>query len=98
MNVALLFIQSDLLRVPLHITETLRVLLPPNRPSEVSDCWWNQQIYGMNNLRTKYSQQTLKILFDVFEFLAPPGKARLKLMLYSGFNFFTFHEFCGSSW
>jgi hypothetical protein len=29
----------------------------------------------------KYSQQALKILFVAFEFLAPPGKALLKLML-----------------
>jgi hypothetical protein len=30
----------------------------------------------------------LKIFFVAFEFLAPPGNTKLKLMFYSGLNFF----------
>jgi hypothetical protein len=66
MDTAMLFIQRELLRGPLHITELLRMLLPPNRSCEESDRWRDQQIHSRNTLQMKYSQQTLKIFFVVF--------------------------------
>jgi hypothetical protein len=55
MDTAVLFAQRDLLRGPLHIIELRRILIPPNRSSEESDRWRNQQIHSLNRLQMKYS-------------------------------------------
>jgi len=90
MDAAMLCVEWDLLRGPLHIIEPLRVLLPPKLYSEEPDCWRKQQIYKPEQVTNEIFTADAKNILCFFGISGTTGTTGKRVIDINALEWFKF--------